>query len=320
MSYKMSRLEYSSRFSKGANEFLMENFVRVIPCEKFISKLPTTLENLKKSPFIMRKLLAENFIDSILDFPIRSDDVYVSSLPKCGSSWTETIVWLLKHGLNYENVNLSNRQKSISAFENTATLRAMANELLANDVSKSLTETAALKMAWTKHFGSLESPRIIKTHLPVFAFPKDVWLSKANSGAKVIYVARNAKDAVVSEYHFRRNYLPPADITIDDVIRGVTEDMWIHSPYLEHILSAWSLRNLPNVLFITYEDLVNEPFATIKMISEFLQCSYTDAQLKELVEFVSFNNMKKNVALNRDDIIADVEHTFGVKRQDASFQ
>lgn len=99
MSYKISRLEYSSRFSSGANEFLMENFVRVIPSEKLISKLPPVLEKLKKSPFIMRKLLAENFIDSIMDFTIRSDDVYVCSLPKCGSSWTETIVWLLKHGL-----------------------------------------------------------------------------------------------------------------------------------------------------------------------------------------------------------------------------
>lgn len=196
----------------------------------------------------------------------------------------------------------------------------MANKLLANDVSKSLTESTALQMAWTEHFDNLESPRIIKTHLPVFAFPRDVWLPQVNGEAKVIYVARNAKDAVVSEYHFRRNYLPPADITIDDVIHGVIEDMWIHSPYLEHILSAWSLINLPNVLFITYEDLVNEPFATIKMISEFLQCSYTDAQLKELVEFVSFNNMKKNAALNRDDIIADVENTFGVKRRDASFK
>lgn len=318
MSYKISRLEYSSLFSNGANNFLMENFVRVAPSEKLISGLPSPLKNFKKSPFIVRKMLAENFIDSIIDFPIRSDDVYVCSLPKCGSSWTETIAFLLKHGLNYANVNLSNRQKSISAFENTATLKAMANELMANDLSKSLTENEALKMAWTKHFDSLESPRIIKTHLPVFSLPKDIWLPDVN-GAKVIYVARNAKDAVVSEYHFRRNYLPPADITIDDVIQGVTNDMWIHSPYLEHILGAWSLRNLTNVLFITYEDLINDPFVTIKKISEFLQCNYTDAQLKELVEFVSFNNMKKNEALNRNDIIADIEQTFGVKRKDASF-
>lgn len=319
MSYKISHLEYSSHLSKGANDFLMKNFVQVHPSEKLIPELPPALNNLKKSPFVVRKFLAEHFIDAILEFPIRSDDVYVCSLPKCGSSWTETIVWLLKHGLNYENVNLSNRQKSISAFENTATLRAMADDIRAHDISKLLTENVALKMAWTEHFDNLESPRIIKTHLPVFAFPKDIWLPEANGGAKVIYVARNAKDAVVSEYHFRRNYLPPADITIDDVIHGVTEDRWIHSPYSEHILGAWNLRNLPNVLFITYEDLVNEPFATIKMISEFLQCSYSDEQLKDLVEFVSFDNMKKNVALNRDDIIADVESTFGVKRQDASF-
>lgn len=106
---------------------------------------------------------------------------------------------------------------------------------------------------------------------------------------------------------------------MNDVIIGVTEDMWIHSPYLEHILNAWSLRNLPNVLFITYEDLINESFATIKKISEFLQCSYTDAQLKELMEFVSFNNMKKNAALNRENLIAGAEHTSGVKRLDPTF-
>lgn len=318
MSYTISNLEYSSHLGNGANEFLVENFVRITPSEKLISDLPLPLQNVKISPFIVRKMMAENFVDIILDFPIRSDDVYVCSLPKCGSSWTETIVWLLKHGLNYDNVHLSNRQKSICAFESAFSLKAIANKLLANDSLKLLTENEALKMAWPMHFDKLVSPRIIKTHLPVFSLPKDIWLTGA-AGAKVVYVARNLKDTIVSEYHFRRNYLPPADIQMDDVIEGVTKDMWIHSPYLEHILNAWSLRNLSNVLFITYEELINDSFATIKKISEFLQCSYTDAQLKELMEFVSFNNMKKNVALNRENIIAGAEHTSGVKRLDPTF-
>lgn len=174
-------------------------------------------------------------------------------------------------------------------------------------------------MAWSVHFNNLESPRVIKTHVPMFSLPTNIWLPDG-TGPKVIYIARNLKDTIVSEYHFRRNYLPPANITIDDVVNGVTKDIWIHSPYLEHILSAWRLRNLKNVLFIHYEELIDDSFASIKMISEFLECSYTDEQLKELVEFVSFNNMKKNAALNREDIIASVENTYGVKKQDASFK
>lgn len=208
MSYKISHLEYSSSFSRGANDFLIRNFVRVHPSEKLISELPPTLENLKKSPFIVRKLLAENFIDLIIDFPIRSDDVYVCSLPKCGSSWTETIVWLLKHGLNYESNKIEQRQKSVSGYETPATFKAIANELLANDQTKTLTESDALKTAFSMHFEQLESPRIIKTHVPIYALPKAIWTKQT----KLICVVRNPKDMTVSEYHYRRNYLPPADI------------------------------------------------------------------------------------------------------------
>lgn len=183
-SYTISNLVYSPHLGTGANEFLVEDFVRIAPTKKLISDLPLPLKNLKISPFIVRKMMAENYVDIILDFPVRSDDVYVCSLPKCGSSWTETIVWLLKHGLNYENVHLNKRQKSICAFESAVSLKAIVNELLANDSSKSLTENAALKMAWPIHFDNLVSPRIIKTHLPVFSLPKGIWLPEA-AGAKV---------------------------------------------------------------------------------------------------------------------------------------
>lgn len=316
MSYSISNLERSPNLSHNANEFLVQNFVRVSLSAENISKIPLPLRHLPASPFIVRNKFAENFIDCILDFPVRADDVYVCSIPKCGSTWVETIAWLLKHGLHYENEHLTKRQKSLSTFESPLTLKSIAKDLFAKDTTSSLTENGALKLAWSTHFTDLESPRVIKTHVPMSSLPRDIWLP---DGPKVIYITRNLKDTIVSEYHFRRNHLPPADITMDDVVKGVCEDVWIHSPYLEHTLNAWNLRNLKNVLFIHYEELSRDPLGIVKMISEFLGCSYTDQQLNGLIEFVSFDNMKKNEAINRENIISDAENTGGAKRLDPTF-
>lgn len=314
MPYTIENFEYSSCLSKNANEFLMQNFVRAIPNENFISTLPLQLKNVQVSSFILRKIIAENFIDSILNFDIRCDDVFVCSLPKCGSSWTETIVWLLKHGFN-EATQMEKRPKVVGEFENSPVFKAISNELLGNDHSKTLTESAALKMAWSMHFNELESPRIIKTHLPIFALPQAIW----SMGTKVIYIVRNPKDTAVSEYHFRRNHIPPTDLTMDDVVNGITNDLWIWSPRVEHFLNFWNMKHLPNILFIAYEELVNHTFETIKRISKFLECNHTDEWLKQLTEFVSFTNMKNNKMLNKESWLGHAEQTFGANRLDSTY-
>ena len=46
------------------------------------------------------------------------------------------------------------------------------------------------------------SKRFIKTHLPMKLMPKNI----KEVGAKVVYVARNPKDVVVSYYHFSKTF------------------------------------------------------------------------------------------------------------------
>ncbi|KAG4072244.1 hypothetical protein HA402_007660 [Bradysia odoriphaga] len=156
------------------------NFVELTPSQKFVSELPASLnelkDNIKMKSFHAFKLLCEPFTDAILDFDIQSIDVLVCSLPKCGSTWMQTIVWLLTHGLNYEAVRKVNRAEQMGDFDellNGTAAKKISSKLIAND--KSLSESDALKMGWNEIFKQLATPRVIKAHYPVYFLPKQIW-------------------------------------------------------------------------------------------------------------------------------------------------
>lgn len=314
MYFEISKMEPMPFLSDGANELFTKRMLWAKPTKKFISELPPQLRNLNIKPFVVHKIIGEHFLDSIYNFEIRSDDVFVCSLPKCGSTWLETIVTLLMHNLDYKTIQSAKLSQLMADFENFQNFPSIASELLKNDRSNTLTEKQAYEIAWNQHYDSLESPRIIKTHIPAYALPKAIW----SKGTKIVYITRNLKDMVVSDYHFRRNFCP-SDIQMDDVVNGIINDTWVTSPRFDHVLNFWDIRHLPNVCFITYEDLVRKPFETIKKISEFLGHNYNDQQLNGLLEFISFDNMKKNPAINRENGLAAMEKLTGKQRLDASY-
>lgn len=152
----------------------------------------------------------------------------------------QTIVWLLTHDLNYEANQMVDRTKQMGDFDHLTFIRAAKkrlDELLNDNV---LDRSAAVKQAWNECW-TFESPRVIKTHNPVYFLPNEIW----TKGAKVIYVCRNPKDMVVSEHHFMRNFFQ-TKFTIDDIINGIVNDTWYFSPRFDHVLNYWNVRHLPN--------------------------------------------------------------------------
>ena len=313
MSHKVSKVDHLPFISEQGNEIIVKYFSKVVPTEKHMSELLLP-KNLNIEPHFL-PFPELKFLDAIIDFDVRSDDIFVCSLPKCGSSWTQSIVWLLSHNLNYENVD---RRKQMGDFDGMKTWHAARERIhhLMNDDKngRQLDESTITKMVWNECF-NMDSPRTIKSHLPVHFLPKAIWSKQA----KVIYVARNPKDEAVSEYHFYRNYYR-FDISLDDIVNGVVNDMWIFAPRFSHIVNYWKCRDLANVLFISYEDLVNDSFATIKMMGQFLGCKYTDDQLQELTRYVSFDSMKKNPAINRENDLKWMEKHQNKDRPDSEFR
>lgn len=312
MSFKVLNLDHSPLAGKESNELRVKQFSKIIPTENHMAEL-----SLPKDLNIEPHLIPTDelqFLEAYIDFNVRSDDVFVCSLPKCGSSWTQTIVCLLTHNLNYQNVDRKNQMGDFDEMKTMDAAREKISHLLNDKTSgRQLDESIVTKMVWNDCF-NMDSPRTIKSHLPVQFLPKAIWSKQA----KVIYVARNPKDTAISEWHFVRNYFH-FDVPLDHIVDGVINDTHVFSPRFSHVLNYWKCKHLPNVLFITYEDLVNDAFATVKTISEFLGCSYSDDQLKEVTEYVSFDKMKKNKAINREEDLKSMEKQFNKDRPDSEF-
>ncbi|PSN52269.1 hypothetical protein C0J52_08336 [Blattella germanica] len=144
-----------------------------------------------------------------------------------------------------------------------------------------------------------KSPRLIKSHLPLDLLPYQLWTVKP----KVIYVARNAKATAVSYYHHYRmfeKYTGTLEDFVDAFVDGIVE--W--GPFWKHILDFWEIRDGPNVMFHTFEDMKKDLPGSVKKIATFLNCKYNSTQLEELSNYVSFDSMKKNTNLLPSDVIS----------------
>ncbi|KAL5281000.1 hypothetical protein ACFFRR_004798 [Megaselia abdita] len=199
-------------------------------------------------------------LDRIYEFNVREDDTWIITNPRCGTTWTQEMVWLLLNNLNYDkarNVNLEERSPYLEfpACDNI------------------------------EFCDKLASPRVIKTHLPIQILPKDIWTKKP----KMVYVSRDPRDAFVSSYNqeltFRKIYDVPDK---NQFFRNLVK----YSGYWEHVLPFFEQRNRENILFISYEQLKSDLKAMVLKVCDFLGKSYEEKDINSLVEHLSFRNMK----------------------------
>ena len=154
---------------------------------------------------------------------------------------------------------------------------------------------------------SLASPRVIKTHLAADMLPKEVIEKKV----KLIYVTRNPRDAVVSFFNhwcimagFRGNFDTFFDAFIGDVCG-------FYTPFMNHVLGYWNIREDPNILFITYEDMKKDLPAVIRTVANFLEKKMSEIEVTNLATHLSFDNMKENAAVNKEDVLQTMRKMTG---------
>jgi Sulfotransferase domain len=98
--------------------------------------------------------------------------------------------------------------------------------------------------------------------------------------ARYIAMVRDPKDTIVSGYHFVRSLVPgPLMPSVKSWVELHMSGSPPHGFWAEHVASYWRVRDEPNVLFLTYEQLSMDPCAVMQRIARFMKVDLSPQQL-----------------------------------------
>ena len=241
----------------------------------------------KYNGVVLPRLTSERW-EQLKHFPLRSDDVFIATYPKCGTTWVQQMVKLLRTGGQGDSVRLD---RSIPWLE-----------VLESDVGK-------LILGYTGDMATsadVLSPRAFKSHFPYEFIPGGL---PHTTPAKYIYVMRNPKDACVSLWHHLKMGGRPVewDKHVSDYLSG---ECW-YGTWFDHVLGWWKHKDAPNILFIKYEDIVSDPRAAVQSVAEFIGIEdITEELLHNVIQNSSFANMKEDPSCNYSWMVKDKEESF----------
>ncbi len=234
-------------------------------------------------PIKTRELHNHHFDSTIWnDFQFRDDDIIIATYAKSGTTWMQQIVAQM----------LFNGDPNLAVAEMSPWLDL---RIPPKQVKLPLVEAQTHR-------------RILKTHLPADAL---VYSSKA----KYIYIARDGRDVVWSMYNHHANAnqawyaalndtpgrigppieQPPADIR-EYWREWMDKDGHPFWPFWENIRAWWQLRTLPNILFVHFNDLKRDMPGEMRRIAQFLHLPIDEARWADILEYCSFDWMKKNAS------------------------
>lgn len=229
------------------------------------------------------------YADRIRNLTVYEDDVWVVTYLKSGTTWTQEMVWLIDHDLDY---------KTASAVDLTE--RSVFLEVVSFVTNIDPGDTIS-------QVEQLPRPRHIKSHLPLALLPKQLWTVKP----KIIYTARNPKDVTTSLMHHYK-HLHGFKGSTQDFLDGILADKIIYCPLVKHATEFWAVSHRDHVLFLHYEDMKKNLAQVIRQVCQFFGKSFTPTQLLELEQHLSFESMKANNTANNQTLVKQMEMATGV--------
>jgi len=223
----------------------------------------------------------QQYIDRIKKFEVKDDDIWICTFPKCGTTWTQEMVWCLMNNLDFD------KSKQIDLDIRTIFLEWKG--LLSPGRTSSIADQIDLAAA-------LPSPRIIKTHLPFTMLPDQI-RTRAKT-PKLVHVVRNSRDTCVSMFHHWKlldGFVGEFELWSELFYEGLSAYC---SPFFKHV-ETYYLSNYPNMLFLKYEDMKKDLKKSATKTASFVGKEFSDTDMDRLVDHLSFKNFVKNPSLNK---------------------
>ncbi|XP_047393530.1 sulfotransferase 1C2-like [Sciurus carolinensis] len=117
-----------------------------------------------------------------------------------------------------------------------------------------------------------------------------------------LFVARNAKDCMVSYYYFQRmNQVLSDPGTWEEYFEAFIDGKRCWGSCFDHVKGWWE-KDRYQVLFLFYEDIKKDPKHEIKKVAQFIGKNLDETVLDKIVQETSFEKMKENPMTNRSTV------------------
>jgi hypothetical protein len=189
---------------------------------------------------------------SLEAFQPRPSDVVIAPYSKCGTTWLQQIFHTLR---TRGDMDFDDISRVVPWIETAAALGLDINAEQRAD------------------------PRGFKSHLAYDAVPR---------GCRYIVSLRDPKDALVSFYRFMEGwFVEPGAIPVE-----AFAEAWLGMPpeedYFHHLASWWAVRDDPNVLLLSYEQMTAYPETVVRRVAVHCGLPLDDALLALTLERSSF--------------------------------
>ncbi|KAF5926238.1 hypothetical protein HPG69_011365 [Diceros bicornis minor] len=268
----------------------------------------------------------------IQNFEAKPDDLLICTYPKSGTTWIQEIVDMIE-----QNGDVEKCQRAIIQHRHPFIEWARPSQTSAWNIcspcNTCITRTFPPDFKGVEKANIMPSPRILRTHLPTQLLPPSFW----ENNCKFLYVARNAKDCMVSYYHFQRmNQMLPDPGTWEEYFETFINGKVAWGSWYDHVKGWWEIKDRYQILFLFYEDIKRvskspseeplsglcfwegypeefkcsnvmlpspqDPKHEIQKVMQFMGKNLGETVLHKIVQETSFEKMKENPMTNRSTV------------------
>ncbi|KAH0875448.1 hypothetical protein HID58_072810, partial [Brassica napus] len=206
-------------------------------------------------------------------FKPQETDIILASFPKSGTTWLKALTIALFERFN----NTSSSNHPLQSDNPHGLVPFLEMSLYHKTSTPDLTKFSS-------------SPRLFSTHMPFHTLQAP--FKDDSSRCKIVYVCRNVKDVLVSQWYF--------------------SGVGYFEPFWDIVLSYWrgSLEDPQHVLFMRYEEMKSEPSAQVKRLAEFLGCPFTEEEhgsLDKILELCSLRSLSREVGDSNNHLTPQME-------------
>ncbi|CAO2608062.1 Sulfotransferase 1C2 [Lemmus lemmus] len=216
--------------------------------------------------------------NQIQAFKAKPDDLLICTYPKSGTTWIQEIVDMIEQNGDVEKCQREAIEHRHPFIEDAPPGCAASAEELSIP-PENAARAGTQSVTYLCH----------SNHL--------------SSSPKFLYVARNAKDCMVSYYHFyRMNQVLPDPGTWDEYFETFISGKVNWGSWFDHVRGWWEIRDRYQILFLFYEDMKRDPKREIQKVMRFMGKNLDDEVLDKIVQETSFERMKENPMTNRSTV------------------